>query len=45
MTAIDAAALMNAIRRDFPGCAAECNLMEQSGVNNLLGQALTFAIY
>ena len=38
---VDAAALMNAICRDFPDYAVKYNLMEQAGGGNPLGQALS----
>ena len=38
---IDAAAMMNAICRDFPDYAVKYNIMEQSGGGNPLGQALS----
>ena len=40
---IDAAAMMNAIYRDFPGYAVKYNLMEQFGGGAPLGQALSDA--
>ena len=40
---IDAAAMMNAICRDFPEYAVKYNLMEQAGGGNPLGQALSSA--
>ena len=40
---IDAAALMNAIYRDFPEYAVQFNLKEQTGDGNPLGQALSDA--
>ena len=38
---VDAAALMNAICRDFPDYAVKYNIMEQAGGGNPLGQALS----
>ena len=40
---IDAAAMMNAIYRDFPDYAVKYNIMEQAGGGNPLGQALSDA--
>ena len=40
---INAAALMNAVYRDFPDYAVKFNIMEQAGGDNPLGRALTDA--
>ena len=40
---IDAAALMNAVYREFPDYAVKFNLMEQSGGDSPLGRALNGA--